>query len=173
VCSSDLREADYKEFESSGKNELEYFPNEHKVLDSIMPSYLTGYINSAFAKVARIFDLHPVVHLKNSRMHASEILVGRFEKLRYRFAKRIAKRHSQVGIGDVFVSHVAIPAKELEIVRNELNKSASINQVFINKASFSAACSTGIGSLCISYVKKLPKGMQNEFDQMIDEIKGE
>lgn len=128
-----------------------------------------GYMKGVIPKVAQILGCHPIVYLKNSKIHLGRILLGNYEKTRYSFLKKIARRHGRTGVGDIFISHVAINAKILEAMKNEIEKKKPDCDVYINKASFSAACSTGIGSLCVSYVKKFPSSKRSEFESLVSE----
>ena len=111
----------------------------------------TGYMNNFFANLCEIFQLRPLVVVKQNRVTPIALIGGNLEsawrtmiRLHLRDKKKIDKRI-------VFITHVNCSVKQLDFITREVKKCVPFEQVIVQKTSFTLACSSGLECIGIAY----------------------
>lgn len=103
------------------------------------------------AKACRVFQLHPMVVMKNKRPVAVALLGGTLESAWRQGIRWHLRNKRKINKDVVCITHVGLSVKQQEFVIREIKKSVDFKKVIIHKASFSTACNVGMESVGISY----------------------
>lgn len=124
------------------------------LLDSQM-FYQNGYMGKLTNGICGMFGLHPVLGMKQSRFAIAGFEAGRLENGWKRFIRRLLFPKRSVNTDVVYITHVGCTVRQLEFVKAELAKRVAFERVIVQKASFSNACNVGMGTIGISYYKRV------------------
>ncbi len=113
--------------------------------------YQSGRVKPLFRKICNIFLLHPYGGMRHSGTQMYALLGGSLENawrkaISYSFIYR-----RKINTRIVFVTHVGCSVKQQDKIRRELLKRVPFKQVITNKASFTTACSVGMGAVGYAY----------------------
>ena len=121
----------------------------------IMPSadifYQRDLIGKTNAAVCRLFGLHPVLKMSQSRMVVSGAGAGKLENAWRRFIRRHLRHKKKISTDVVFISHVGCSVEQQEIIREEILRCIPFRKVIMQRASVSIACNSGIGTFGFAY----------------------
>lgn len=117
--------------------------------------YQNGYMGKLTNGVCGMFGLHPVLGMKQSRFAIAGFEAGRLENGWKRYIRRLLFPKRSVNTDVVYITHVGCTVRQLEFVKAELAKRVAFERVIVQKASFSNACNVGMGTIGISYYKRV------------------
>ena len=110
-----------------------------------------GFFQGIRGTICHIFQLHPMVVMKQSRI-APEMLFGGSLESAWRHMVRWHLRHrNKISKEAVFITHVSCSVKQLEFVVEEIKKYVDFERIIIQKASLTNGCSSGLETIGISY----------------------
>lgn len=112
-----------------------------------------GHASQFTARITGAFHLHPVLKVAQNRMSIARFRMGNLDAARKRFIRRNLRRHRKINKDVIFVTYVGCNVRELEMIRQEIKKKIDFERVIIRRASFSCACSCGMGTIGISYYR--------------------
>lgn len=115
--------------------------------------YLGGYTGKSLMRLCEILNIHPVLRIRKSALKLAGFTVGDLQKARKRFTHRCLSNPKKYDVDSIHMTHVALGAKEQRSLRTEVEKTTGITDLVLQKASFSAACNAGIGTIGISYFR--------------------
>lgn len=107
------------------------------------------------AKICQIFNLHPVLQMKQSKMVSIGIQTGKVEHAWRRFIRANLKYRHKIDNRLVVITYVGCTVRQQEMIRDEVLKCVPFEEVIMQKASFSNACGIGIQSVAIAYSNKI------------------
>lgn len=125
--------------------------------------YQSGYTGRFTMLLCEALSLHPVLKIRKSALRMVGFTVGDLTKARRRFVNRSLINPKKIDISTIYMTHVALSAKETRMLRTEVEKHTGAANVTVQKASLSAACNSGLGTLGISYCKA--KNDKTEFEE--------
>lgn len=138
------------------KKTIEY--RDHLESCFIMPTsrifYQHGYTSSFVGKIFDVLHLHPVLKMKNSRISIVGFEVGNMDVTRTRFIRKKLRFKRGINSETVYITHVGLNVKQQQMVREEICKYVPFDTIYMEKASFSCACNTGMGTFGFSYYTK-------------------
>lgn len=121
----------------------------------IMPSakifYQNGYTSALVAKVCNMFRLRPILKVKKSRISVEGFCIGNMQTARIHMIRKNLRFKRRINKGVVYITHVGLSVKQQQIIKAEITKQVPFEQVFLEKASFSSACNTGMGTFGFAY----------------------
>lgn len=112
-----------------------------------------GYTNQFMATVSEMFHLHPVLKVAQNHMAITRFRMGDLDTSRKRFIRRHLRKRRKINKDVVFITYVGCNVKELEMIQEEIKKRVDFQRVIIRRASFSCACSCGMGAIGIAYYR--------------------
>lgn len=128
------------------------------IMSSADTFYQSGRGGILLMKLCHNLHLHPVLAAREEGLRPVGFMFGNMRRCRAEFVRR-ALRHRNVDRSALFFTHVAIGTNELDDIVEYSKKKGRIGNVFVNKASFSVACSSGVGSLAVAYYKTKERGI--------------
>lgn len=116
--------------------------------------YERAFANRLTVKLCDVFQVHPVIHTRQSKIGVYGLKTGTLERARKRFIRRQLRWGKRIHADYIIINHAACSVKELESMKKEVQKYAPFSKVIIQKASVSTACSAGLGSFGLSFYRK-------------------
>ncbi|MCM1045664.1 MAG: DegV family EDD domain-containing protein [Candidatus Gastranaerophilales bacterium] len=114
-----------------------------------------GYMGRVAGGVCGLFGLRPILGMKQSRFDIVGFDFGGLENGWKRYIKWHLFPKRSVNTDVVLITHVGCTVRQLEFIKAELAKRITFDRVIVQKASFSNACNVGMGTIGISYYKKI------------------
>lgn len=121
------------------------------ILPSAKIFYQNGYTNALVNRVCNMFKLHPILKVKKSRIRVIGFSMGSMQMARVRFIREQIRFKRKINPEAVYITHVGLNVKQQQIIKAELTKHIPFEKVFLEKASFSCACNTGMGTFGFAY----------------------
>ena len=121
----------------------------------LMPSskiyYQNGHISEWVEKICRVFQLHPLITMRQSKptligMFGGDLVAARKRAIRFHLRKR-----RRINSDIIIITHVGCSVKQQEQLQEEVLRCAPFAKVIVQKASFTNACNSGIGTIGIAY----------------------
>ncbi len=112
-----------------------------------------GFANRFTAGLYEFFHLHPVLRMKNSRPVVFGAVAGNTEYAWRHFIRRQFYNKRRINTDIVCITYVGINAEQQEAIKNEILKNVSFEEVIMQKAALSLACSVGAYVIGISYFR--------------------
>ncbi len=113
--------------------------------------YQRGYTNIAVKKLCKLFNMHPVIKMNQSRMCMIGVRCGRLEGAWKRFIHLHLLRKSRISTDIVFITHAGCSVEQQELIRREILRCIPFKKVIMQRTSVSIACNAGIGTFGIAY----------------------
>ena len=108
----------------------------------------TGALTLMFC---RLLQLHPYARMRQNKVVFSMFLGGTMEHAWKQGIYWHLHRKHKVNLSLVIISHVGCSVEQLEWIRKEVLRYVPFERVIVQKASFSVACNSGLGTIGISY----------------------
>lgn len=99
-------------------------------------------------------NVHPIAIVSQGRVKVPICLLGSMEKARKLFVRFHFLSRKKVEDSVVIISYAGCSINEIEMVKKEMGKYVKFKRVIVQKASFSSACTAGVGTIGISYFRK-------------------
>lgn len=99
----------------------------------------------------RALGIHPVLRIKQSKVYVAGLCRGKHENAWKYLNFMLLRKKKKISPTVVIVTHVGCSVKEQEWIRHEIQKYIPFERVIIQQASFSNSCTSGLGSVSISY----------------------
>ncbi len=102
-------------------------------------------------RMCHFFKLHPMVRLHPKRMVPEMLFGGTMESAWRSMICIHLRKRKKISRKVVYITHVNCNVKQQEMIVREVLKRVPFEKVIVEKASFTTACSTGLGAIGISY----------------------
>lgn len=122
----------------------------------------TGHMRAFFVRCCEIFQLHPMVIMKQKRIVPVALLGGTLESAWRSMIRWHLRNKKKIKPEIVFITHVNCSVKQLEYIVDEVKKRVPFKRIIVQKTSFTVACSSGLESIGISYFGLDNKDNQSE-----------
>lgn len=136
-------------------NELKEYVDTNFVLPTPDLFRQKGLIGSGFAGFLSLFKMHPVLHIGRGKVLVTMLMsgdtntvIGKHVRYSMLWGNRVDKDSC------IVFNYAGLTAQQLEFAQNELKKKYSDNRVMLQKVSVSVACSTGMGTVSMSFFRK-------------------
>ena len=103
------------------------------------------------AGLCKALQLHPYGGLIQKKAVLFGLLSGNMESAWKHGIYWMLRKKKHINRDVVFITHVGCSVKQQEWIKKEILKHVPFKKVIIQKASFTSACSVGMGSIGISY----------------------
>lgn len=124
------------------------------ILQDIRRFYEGGFTNRLTAAVCQRLDLHPVLHMKNSRLRICGFRFGKMDAAKRRYIRRSLCKKKQIDERVVFIIHAGCSVRQQKDFVDEVLKNIPFEKVIIQKVSVSCASNAGIGTMGLAYLTK-------------------
>lgn len=131
----------------------------HKVKASfLLPStrifYQKGFTDKITASICDLFQLHPVLGIRNSKLRVLGVRWGRLERVWRKYIRYHLRNISRIDDRIVFIVHAGCSVKQQEIILEEVNRTMKFKQVIMVPASSASVCNAGLGSIGFAIYRK-------------------
>ncbi len=121
----------------------------------IMPGadvfWQSGRTSAVVAKACRMLHLHPMAVMRQGRVVLSHFMGGSLESAwRWGIHWHLRKKR-KISRRIIVITHVGCSVKQLDWIRNEIQKCVPFERIMIQKASLTVACNSGVESIGIAY----------------------
>lgn len=116
--------------------------------------YQHGYTSHTVERFCDGLGLHPVLGMRQSRLSVVWMEPGSLEKVWRRFIRRLLRHGRRVDDRIAIITHVGCTVREQELLKKELLACVPFQNVYIEKASVSNACNSGVKTVGIAYFQK-------------------
>ena len=110
-----------------------------------------GYTNLVMEKLCKLFNLHPVIKMSQSKMTMLGIRGGRLEGAWRRFIRFHLRRKRRICKDIIFITHAGCSVEQQELIRHEVLRCIPFEKVIMQRTSVSIACNAGIGTFGMAY----------------------
>lgn len=110
-----------------------------------------GYMGKTMARICGIFNLHPVVKIRKSRLVVKSAEGGRLEGAWKRFIRYHLRHKRKINRDVIFISHAGCSVEQQELIRREVLRCIPFERVIMQRTSVTIACNSGIGTFGFAY----------------------
>lgn len=122
------------------------------IADSADYLYRNGKVSKAVQVLCSIFNIHPVLAMKNGYLGLKSIQIGNYEKSALRYVRKELKKQNVVN-DRLFITHAGCTANDIKLIRNEVNHIMKFDSVIVTKASATVSGNSGPRTFGVLFVK--------------------
>ncbi len=116
--------------------------------------YRNGRIGKKIKSICDTLYFHPVLSLSQSKIVVKSIEIGSMESSYKNYIYHELKNKNKIDNRIVFIAYAGCSIKQLEEIREEVNKYIHFENVIVQKASATISSNCGIGTFGLAYIKK-------------------
>ena len=124
----------------------------------IVPSaetlYRNGKVSLDLKKICEIFNLHPVITVKKSKITLSGIKRGSMKNAYTDYIRDCFKGKNNIDTSLLFITYAGCSAKQLKEFKEEVLKYQNFERIEFQKASATVSSNCGLGTMGVLYIKK-------------------
>lgn len=114
-----------------------------------------GYTNRVVANLFELLHAHPIMVMAHSRPCIVWWKFGTMERAWRRFIREsLLLYQKRLDNSLVYITYVNLTTRQLEYIRNEVQRIVPFRRIVLQKASFSFSCNTGRAAIGISFFRK-------------------
>lgn len=113
--------------------------------------YSRGYTNIIMDMLCKLFGVHPVMKMSQSKMVMIGVRGGRLEGAWKRFIHFHLLRKKRICKDVIFITHAGCSVEQQELIRHEVLRCIPFEKVIMQRTSVSIACNVGIGTFGMAY----------------------
>ncbi|MBO4375495.1 MAG: DegV family EDD domain-containing protein [Lachnospiraceae bacterium] len=106
----------------------------------------SGQISSRLAAVGKAVMFHPMLAMKNGRLKMSGFYIGSKSRAWSRYISKTLSNVSDIDRSILFVTYVGLTQKDLDWIREQVDKKARFEKIYFEKASPTIAVNSGPGT---------------------------
>ena len=124
------------------------------VVPSVASLYRNGKVSLNTKKLCEVFNLHPVLALKKSKMTLGGIKSGSMKKVYIDYIRQNFKGKNNIDTQILFITHAGCTSKQLREFKEEVLKYQQFERIIFQKASATISSNCGLGAMGVLYIKK-------------------
>lgn len=105
--------------------------------------YRNEKVSKQVKELCGLFNIHPVLEMKNGYLKLKTILVGDYEKSALRYVRRTLKNSGNIDTSQLFITHAGCTVNDLKMIRREVDKLMAFDSVVVSKASATISGNSG------------------------------
>ena len=148
----------------SGCNQVEEICNELEKLKKrientfFMPNiarfYASGHASKRLGALCEIFNLYPIVQLRQSDTKVIGFRSGNLDKAKKSFIHKLLRKKNKIDTRVVFITHAGCSIKQQQEFVDEVLRCIPFEKVILEKASVSGSSNSSLGTIGIAYLTK-------------------
>ncbi|MGN0165714.1 MAG: DegV family protein [Lachnospiraceae bacterium] len=123
------------------------------IVPDLMYFYLNDKTKLLTVKIFDLFQLHPVLTIKDGKIKLMYIAVGNYQNAIRRYVKWRLKRISKIDKKRVFLTHAACNVKTVANAKQEIENCGGFEDIILTKASATISSNCGPGALGVLFMK--------------------
>lgn len=101
-----------------------------------------------------MFNIHPVLALKNGELTLKSIGIGKYEKAYLRYIRRELKKPDKIDKKRAFITYAGCNVKMLKRIRDEVNDRCCFEKLIQTKTSTTISSNCGPGTFGVLFIRK-------------------
>ena len=123
--------------------------------------YQNGHTNHFVMSLCNRFQLHPMLHMRQSMPRVSGFYFGKLFHARKRFIRNILSKRYLISPEIVYVTHVGCTVKEQREIVNEIMGCIPFERCILQKSSVSTSANAGYGTIGIAFFTNREQVLQD------------
>ena len=123
------------------------------VVDNLDYLARADQVGNSVAKVIKSFLFHPVIRMKKGKMGVGGLIFGSREHSWKKYMAQCYKKMTNCDRKYLFITYVGLTKRELDFLKNEVEKRWDFENVIVQKASPSIAVNCGPGTFGLLFVR--------------------
>lgn len=111
-----------------------------------------GRVSKAVQSICGIFNIHPVLAMKNGSLGLKAVQIGSYEKSALRYVRK-ELRTPNIRTDRLFITHAGCTASDIKLIKKEVNRIMKFDSVIVTKASATVSGNSGPRTFGLLYVK--------------------
>ena len=124
------------------------------LLPNIQNYQESGYGHKLVNLFCRVFNVHPIVQMRQSNVNVIGFYSGNLDKAKKRMIRKLLHRKNRIDTRAVFITHAGCTVKQQKEFVEEVLKYIPFEKVIVEKASVSCSSNGGLGSMGLAYMVK-------------------
>ena len=116
--------------------------------------YRNGKIGRSVLTICKLFSLHPVLCMSQSKIKLQTMIIGSPEKAYQKYIKMQMKNISQLDSKVCFLTHAGFSVKQQNEFMRQLKDYQYFERIFLQKASATIISNCGLGTFGVLYMKQ-------------------
>lgn len=138
-------------------NDLEEY--RHKVSTSFLVKnadylYNNGKVNENIKKICDLFGIHPLLEIKNGKIHLKRFWGGNYENAEVKYISSSLIKSDNIDPERVFITHAGCSVREINAVKKILEKTGKFKNIYVTEASATVSSNCGPNTIGIIYIRK-------------------
>ncbi len=150
------------ELAEGGMSAKEIIPKLEELRDRVSTSFITenvdflyrsGKVSEKVKKICSIFNIHPVLAMKNGKLTLKGVGLGKYEKACSRYIRSELKNSDKIDKKTGFLTYAGCSVKMLERIKNEIAGKCRFEKLIQTKASATVSSNCGPNSFGVLFIR--------------------
>ena len=115
---------------------------------------MKGLVSDNVKKFCDLFNVHPVLAMKNGKLKLRSIQLGDYEASMNRYVRSILRDRGSIDSSRCFITHVGCSVKQVNMIKQEVMKCCEFSELSVTKASATISSNCGPGTFGVLFVRK-------------------
>ncbi len=116
--------------------------------------YMNGKVSEKVKKICTLFDIHPILMMKNGELTLKSVTRGDYRKACRRYIKRTLSRAKSIDKTVGFITQAGCNTKMIEWIKSEVSKEFEFENLVVTKASATISSNCGPNTFGVLFVEK-------------------
>ncbi len=124
------------------------------IVDKVDSLVASGQLNPGVASIINAFMIRPEFAIRNGRMKLKKVYMGSRELVRKRYIANSLRDARNIDTRFLFITHAGVPKDELDLIKKEVEKRVTFDEIYITKGSPAVAVNVGVGTFGLIFKMK-------------------
>ncbi len=114
--------------------------------------YKNNRVSMWLQRVCKVFNIHPVLAMKDGDMTVKRIFIGNYENAQIKYIRSELKKNDDIQKELLFITHAGCNVKEIAAAREEIDRHCTFERTLVTNASATVSCNCGPHTIGVLYV---------------------
>lgn len=124
------------------------------IVDNLDYLARSGQVGNRLATIFKAMMIHPVINMQNGKMSTKEFYFGTRLHAWSRYISSCLANVSDIDRSILFITYVGLTKKELDFIREQVDRKVKFDNVYVQKASPAIAVNSGPGTFGLLFKRK-------------------
>lgn len=115
--------------------------------------YRNGKIGKYVKNICDVMELHPILYLSQNKIRLRGVVMGKMDKAYKKYIRQQLMHSKKIDSRILFITYAGCSVKQLEQIREEVEKYVHFEHVEYQKASATISSNCGIGAFGLIFMK--------------------
>lgn len=116
--------------------------------------YRNGKVSKAVQVICSVFNIRPVLIMKNGVLKLKTIKIGSYDKTCRSYVRDVLKKNAAIDKSQLYITHAGCSVKTINMVKAEINKYCTFDRIDVTKASATISSNCGPNTCGLLFVRK-------------------